>query len=113
MNVLWSQRSSHAGHGLPVELFSDQDIVSVGRNGVIKTSGLVIHEQDDGVVDVRPLNSRGKAGNCSTRFPVDAWHGAALRSLLDHLEGLDMLPTLVGLHPLLDRMVSERLRKED
>jgi len=42
-------------------------------------------------------------------MPPDAWIGGALIALLDAYEKSKMLPTLVGIHPLLDIMVEERL----
>lgn len=41
-------------------------------------------------------------------IPKEAWVGAALTALLDSM-GKRQLPACLGLHPLLDAMVAERL----
>lgn len=35
----------------------------------------------------------------------------AMGALLDHLEGLELLPTLIGLDPLLDEFIKQRMKR--
>jgi len=46
----------------------NQRPISIGRNGSIKTSGLSLWQQDD-VVHIQPLTSRGNFANCFVSIP--------------------------------------------
>lgn len=52
-----------------------KNTISIGRNGLIKTSGVEIHLSKggsfEGLIDLHPLTSKGIAANCRISIPLD------------------------------------------
>lgn len=49
------------------------DAEYMGRNGIGRCVGLSVYvHQDSGVVELRPINSRGNDGKCFIEIPLDA-----------------------------------------
>jgi hypothetical protein len=60
------------------------------------------------ITDIRPLTSRGNVGRCAIEIPADSCPFRALDALIEKT-GPKNLPTLMGIHPLLDRLIESRL----
>jgi hypothetical protein len=88
---------------------------SLGRNGTIMTTGIEIgyHEYRfrghcTSVTSIRPITSRGNVGRCAIEIPADSCPFRALDALIEKTAPKN-LPTLMGIHPLLDRLVEAKL----
>lgn len=85
-----------------------------GRNGLFSSIGYDIGEDGrNNTVELRGVTARnGLCYSACISVPKQAWVGAALDVLLDDLKKRKQLPGCLGLHPLLDLMVAERLQKK-
>lgn len=85
----------------------DNTTLSNTRNGFIKTIGLSIFTHK-GITTLAPINSKGNIAQSSIEIPCN-------KSPIDALDALlkkkDLLPLLIGIHPLLDTLITEKLRK--
>jgi hypothetical protein len=83
---------------------------SLGRNGTIMTTGIDVgyHECNTPFTSIRPLTSRGGVGRCAIEIPTEDCPFRALDALIEKTD-LKNLPTLMGIHPLLDHLVEAKL----
>lgn len=44
---------------------------SLGRNGVLKTSGINMFRLDQGIIELTPVTSRGDLARCHIEIPVE------------------------------------------
>ena len=44
---------------------------SIGRNGIIKTTGVEVTKRYDNSVDIEPVDSRGRVANCTITLADD------------------------------------------
>jgi len=100
-------------------IFKARTTTSLGRNGTMVTTGLEIgyyeynppHEYYPPTTSIRPITSLGKIGRCTIEIPADDCPFRALDALIEKTD-LKNLPTLMGIHPLLDRLVEGKLSGE-
>lgn len=88
------------------------DLSYIGRNGSGKCRGLSINQYSD-FVTMSPLNSKGNVGNCLIDIPTEAIPELVQRLIpLDKIleAARDRLPTLLGLDPVLDKIVETGLK---
>jgi len=84
-----------------------------GRNGLFSSIGydIAVDNAND-TFELHGVTARnGYSSALRLSVPKDAWVGAALDALLDDLGKRKQLPGCLGLHPLLDLMVADRLQK--
>lgn len=95
-----------------MSILHDKEVGCRGRNGHFWSSGYDIFEKTDvSAVEIRAITSRGSTSSSAIiAVPKEAWMGTALNALLDDLSKRDLLPTCMGIHPLLDALVAERFR---
>jgi len=93
----------------------DKLTMSLGRNGYIKTSGMIIEKHypilngthtPGGLITVYPLTSKGNQGRSFINIPYDKWPGSIVDAILEHKT---ILPMLIGIHPELDKRIAEAL----
>jgi hypothetical protein len=58
---------------------------------------------------ITPINGKGNGGRCRIEIPIESCPYAALEAVMTQKK---LLPLLMGLHPLLDTLISETLSKE-
>ena len=90
------------------EIKFDAPTNSLGRNGVLSTTGIHVSEcSGDDYVTVFPITSKGALGRCRIEIPKAKWAGAALEALVAKEE---LRHLLLGIHPLLDEMLEHPLK---
>ena len=94
-------------------MFNNRTTVSLGRNGVMKTIGVNVwrpgvDEHDRKITSLTPINSQGNGGRCHIEIPIESCPYAALEAVMTQKK---LLPLLMGLHPLLDTLISQTLSK--
>jgi hypothetical protein len=90
----------------------NQTTTSLGRNGSLITTGLEIgyhaYNPNYPYTNIRPITSRGSIGQCAIEIPAADCPFRALDALIEKT-GPKNLPTLMGIHPLLDHLIDEAL----
>jgi hypothetical protein len=90
------------------------ETTSFGRNGTMRTTGLDVTFFDFGsgeFTSFSPITSKGLAGKCRIEIPAESCPFHALDALIESQK--ENLPTLMGIHPLLDKLIAEKLAKEN
>jgi hypothetical protein len=96
----------------------DKSAWSLGRNGMLQTIGVEITEVGKrftvtpvGYTELVPITSKGERGRCKIQIPVESCPYTALDAVMKKM-GKD-LPTLMGIHPFLDQMITRELSGKD
>lgn len=100
--------------------FKREGLLFLGRNGSGECTGLDIasryYNTFPNNLIVAPITSKGVVAKCYIEIPEEqagevaaALQEDLLSLVLDHIP--DQLPTLLGLNPELDRIISEKLQK--
>jgi hypothetical protein len=98
-------------HNIYEDIYYDENFYARGRNGGINTSGLSI-QSFNGNVSIRVITSKGSTSpSVEIDIPEKAWFGHALHTLLDMHDKQGTLPTLIGLHPLIDLILEQRVKQ--
>lgn len=75
------------------------------------TFGLSV-QSFNGTVSLRVITSKGDTSpSVEIDIPETAWFGHALHTLLDMHDKQGTLPTLIGLHPLIDLILEQRMKQ--
>jgi hypothetical protein len=98
-------------HNVYEDIYYDGPSYARGRNGGINTSGLSV-QSFNGNVSLRVITSKGTTSpSVEIDIPETAWFGHALHTLLDMHDKQGTLPTLLGLHPLIDLILEQRMKQ--
>ena len=98
-------------HNVYEDIYYDSPSYARGRNGGINTSGLSV-QSFNGNVSLRVITSKGTTSpSIEIDIPEKAWFGHALHTLLDMHDKQGTLPTLLGLHPLIDLILEQRMKQ--
>ena len=82
---------------------------SLTRNGTTTTAGLSFYKDlRNNCTEIYPITSKGNNARGHLTIPNEHWVGNAVEKLLERKE---LLPLLVGIHPLLDSLISEKLKE--
>jgi len=84
---------------------------SYGRNGTLTTTGLEISYLtfNTPCTHLRPITSKGfAASSCIIEIPAEECPFQALDALMNQTK---ILPTLMGIHPLLDKLIADKLKE--
>jgi len=95
-----------------IEFPKGNETTSFGRNGTMRTIGLEVSYLNFNVriTSLSPITSKGQPGRCRIEIPTEACPFKALDALIESQK--KNLPTLMGIHPLLDKLIAEKLTKE-
>jgi len=92
-----------------IKFDKDETTFSLGRNGVITTTGIALTEgPGNGEISVHPITSKGNMAKGHITFPYNKSPFDAIDCLM---ERKDLLPLLIGIHPLLDTLIAEKLKE--
>jgi hypothetical protein len=86
--------------------------LSIGRNGTMTTIGVEIFQccsLKNAFTEMWPITSKNERGRCKIEIPAEVCPYTALETLMKQKK---ILPTLMGIHPLLDKLIAETLSKE-
>ena len=87
----------------------DETTFSLGRNGVVTTTGIALTEgPGNGEISVHPITSKGNMARGYITIPYNKSPFSAIDKLM---ERKDLLPLLTGIHPLLDALISQKLKE--
>ena len=83
-----------------------QNVLAEGRNGVIKCTGIAEWKDSNNIVSLHVITNE-TSPSLKIEVPAESWYGEALDAIL---ERDTLIPQLLGIHPLLDKMISDKLK---